>query len=287
MKLSPKIRNFIVIALVVLMAASYVYENYISQPETVDGEIRIHSIDVGQGDSTLVMAPGGNLLIDAGTNSSEDDLIAYLESVGVYEIEYFILTHPHEDHIGGADAVIGACKVKNVIMTEFTSSSRTYENVLDALEASTDTNVIECEAGAEYNIGEMKIRLLGPDPDDLGNDTNNSSIITKITYGRTSMLFTGDAEAAVESDLIEIWGGELDCDFMKLGHHGSTTSNTDGFMDIVTPYIASISCGVDNSYGHPHREILEMLGERNIEYYRTDEMGDIVFVCDGEKIYKK
>ncbi len=287
MKLSPKIRNLIFAVLLVAMAVSYIYDNYIRRPETVDGEIQIHSVDVGQGDSTLIIAPEGNLLIDAGTNASEYDLTAYLDSLGIKEIEYFILTHPHEDHIGGADTVIDSYSVKNVIMTGYTAQGRTYSNLLDSLEESSETNVIECKVGEELSVGDLKIKLLGPIALPNDDNANNASIITKITYGETSMLFTGDAEASVEAELIERWGRELDCDFLKMGHHGSSTSNTDGFMDAVTPYIASVSCGADNSYGHPHREITKMLAERDIEYYRTDKHGSIVFVSDGREIRKK
>ena len=286
-KLPPKVRNIIFAVVFIAAVASFVYENYIREPVTVEGEINIHAIDVGQGDSTLIVAPEGNLLIDAGTNSSETDLLAYLDYHGIDTIDYLILTHPHEDHIGGADAVIENCCVKNVIMTSFTVTGRTYDNLLDALEKSEETNVIECQAGAEYAVGEMKIKLLGPDPTELGDDANNSSIITKITYGESSLLFTGDAESSVEKHLIAQWGQELDCDFLKMGHHGSSTSNCDDFVDAVSPYMSVVSCGKDNSYGHPHREIVSMLKNKNIEYYRTDRDGSIVFVCDGEKISKK
>ena len=285
-KLSPKVRNIIVIVLVVAAALSYVYDSYLREPVTVDGEIVIHSIDVGQGDSTLIMAPEGNLLIDAGTGSSERDLLAYLDGLGIETIDYFILTHPHEDHIGGADAVLENYEVKNIVMTFFTSTSNAYDAVLDALKKNVYINVIECEEGAEYYIGEMKMTLLGPNPDELGDDANNSSIITKVTYGESSLMFTGDAEYVVEARLVSRFRNELDCDFLKLGHHGSSTSSSDVFMDAVTPYLTVISCGEDNSYGHPHREILSMLQKRNIEYYRTDRDGDVVFVCDGEKVYK-
>ncbi len=286
-KLPPKVRNIIFAVVLIAAVVSFVYENYIREPVIVEGEINIHAVDVGQGDSTLIVAPEGNLLIDAGTNSSEPDLLAYLDYHGIDTIDYLILTHPHEDHIGGADAVIENCTVKNVIMTSFAVTGRTYDNLFDALEESTDTSVIECWSGAEYAVGEMKIKLLGPDPTELGDDANNSSIITKITYGESSLLFTGDAESGVEKLLISRWGKELDCDFFKLGHHGSSTSNSDAFMDVVSPYMALVSCGEDNSYGHPHREIVAMLKNRNIEYYRTDKDGSIVFVCDGEKISKK
>lgn len=286
-KLPPKVRNIIIALIVVVAVVSFVYENYIREPVTVEGTIEIHSIDVGQGDSTLIIAPEGNLLIDAGTNASETDLLTYLDFCGIDTIDYFILTHPHEDHIGGADAVFENYEVKNVVLTFFHSTSNAYDALLDALKKSVYTNVIECEAGAEYSIGEMKMKLLGPDPDSLGDDANNSSIITKITYGESSLLFTGDAEYAVEIALVSRWGQELDCDFLKMGHHGSSTSNSQVFVDAVSPYMSVISCGKDNSYGHPHREIIHMLENENIEYYRTDKDGSIVFVCDGKRVYKK
>ncbi|MBE6538211.1 MAG: MBL fold metallo-hydrolase [Ruminococcaceae bacterium] len=251
--------------------------------EIVGGTVEVHVIDVGQGDSILIKTELGNVLIDAGTGDSEE-LSLYLDSQDVSDFEYCIFTHPHEDHIGGADMIIEDYGVRNVIMSPTSTNTATFDRLLDALERS-DANVIEAETGDKYQFGDLEIFILAPVVTDNSRDTNNSSVIARITYGGVRMMFTGDAEHIEEADVLEGYSAAtLDCDFLKMGHHGSSTSSSKAFMDAVTPSVAAISCGIDNSYGHPHRETLEMLRERNIEYHRTDELGSIVYVCDGKTI---
>lgn len=252
--------------------------------ELASGTVEVHVIDVGQGDSILIKTELGNVLIDAGTGDSEEELSLYLDSQNVSDFEYCIFTHPHEDHIGGADMIIEDYGARNVIMSPASTDTATFDRLLDALERS-DANVIEAETGSRYQFGDLEIFILAPVVSDNSRDLNNSSVIARITYGGVRMMFTGDAEHIEEADLLEGYSAAtLDCDFLKMGHHGSSTSSSKAFMDAVTPSVAAISCGIDNSYGHPHRETLEMLRERNIEYHRTDELGSIVYVCDGKTI---
>ena len=282
---SKKSNIFSIIVLVILIIAYGV--NYFKgekAAELIDGTIEVHVIDVGQGDSVLVKTDLGNLLIDAGTGDSENALSQYLDSVGVDSFEYCIFTHPHEDHIGGADMIMDNYDVRNVIISPAVSSTNTFERLLDALERS-ETNIIEATPGEKYSIGDLEIFIMGPAVVGDERDENNTSVITRLTYGAVRMMFTGDAEKLQENDILESYSFvDLDCDFLKMGHHGSSTSSSEDFMNAVSPSVAAISCGKDNSYGHPHREIITLLDERDIEYQRTDLMGDLVYICDGRSI---
>ncbi len=274
----------VIILVILLIVGGIRYIQKEKAAQLVDGSVELHVIDVGQGDSVLIKTDVGNMLIDAGTNDCEQSLSNYLDSVGVDSFEYCIFTHPHEDHIGGADMIMENYDVRNVIISPASASTTTYERLLDSLERSS-ANVIKAMPGEEYSLGDLEIFIMGPIVVGDERDENNTSVITRLSYGGMRMMFTGDAEKIQEMDILDKYSSfELDCDFLKMGHHGSSTSSCEDFMDAVTPSIAAISCGKDNSYGHPHREIVALLEERGIEYHRTDRLGDIVYICDGETI---
>ncbi len=253
------------------------------QPVTLDGEMQLHVIDVGQGDSTLIMSKDGIVLVDAGPGSAEDSLIEYLKDVGITTIDYAIFTHPDEDHIGGADVVINNFEVKNVIMPNATKTTKTFEKMIEAIEQS-NANVIEATSGASYTLGDIAFRILAPNKASY-SATNNYSVVVKLTYGNNTFMLTGDAESESESEILAKYpASELRADFLKVGHHGSSTSTSTAFLTAVSPSIASISCGEDNKYNHPHRETIEKLQGANIKVYRTDLLSTIVFVCDGNTI---
>ena len=253
------------------------------QPVTLDGEMQLHVIDVGQGDSTLIMSKDGIVLVDAGPGSAEDSLVEYLKDVGITTIDYAIFTHPDEDHIGGADVVINNFEVKNVIMPNATKTTKTFEKMIEAIEQS-DANVIEATSGASYTLGDIAFRILAPNKASY-SATNNYSVVVRLTYGNKTFMLTGDAESESESEILAKYpASELRADFLKVGHHGSSTSTSTAFLTAVSPSIASISCGEDNKYNHPHRETIEKLQGANIKVYRTDLLSTIVFVCDGNTI---
>lgn len=253
------------------------------QPVTLDGEMQLHVIDVGQGDSTLIMSKDGIVLVDAGPGSAEDSLVEYLKDVGITTIDYAIFTHPDEDHIGGADVVINNFEVKNVIMPNATKTTKTFEKMIEAIEQS-NANVIEATSGASYTLGDIAFRILAPNKASY-DATNNYSVVVKLTYGNNTFMLTGDAESESESEILAKYpASELRADFLKVGHHGSSTSTSTAFLTAVSPSIASISCGEDNKYNHPHRETIEKLQGANIKVYRTDLLSTIVFVCDGNTI---
>ena len=243
-----------------------------------EGELRVSFIDVGQGDSEFIELPNGEtLLIDAGTNETGADVVNYIESLGYSSIDYVVGTHPHEDHIGGLDDVIRTFDVESVYMPKVTADTKTFEDVLDAV-AEKGLSINTAKAGVSIVDGEdLSVKMLAPVLDEYDN-TNDYSAVIKVVYGDTSFLFTGDAEQYAE-DLIT---GDVDSDVLKVGHHGSSTSTGEAFLERVSPSYAVISCGFDNSYGHPHTETIEKLG--GIPVFRTDEMGTIVATSDGSEI---
>ena len=283
-KLISVIITVVVVIIVSIAGVKFgMNENEKDLPET-DGVFSVHFIDVGQGDCTLIKTDKGNMLIDAGENGNETAILNYLNEQGVTELEYFVATHPHSDHIGGAAEVISGVNIKNIIMPKLSSSNtpttKTYEKMLLAINNS-NANVIAAKPDSEYAFGDVKFIVLSPFEQD--ENLNNMSVTLKLTYGSHSFLFTGDAEKEVEEQLLD-YGYNLKADVFKLAHHGSSTSNSYEFMDVVNPEFAVISYGVDNSYGHPHDETVEMLEEKNITYYSTAQSGDVVIKVVGDSL---
>ena len=284
-----------VVGLLALIAALYFGKDAImgaftsQQPAAPvsGGEVQFHFIDVGQGDAALIRTEAGNILIDAGTNSSEDELKAYLNSYGVTDIEYAIFTHPHEDHIGGADMVLATYNVKNVILPNATATSQTFDRMMDGIEAE-GCKVIEATPDWTFKVGEVIFTILAPISETYSN-TNNYSVVVRVDYGETSVLFTGDAELESEEEMLARYRlkGTLDCDLLKSGHHGSDTSSGQDFLNAVTPTYAVISVGEGNTYDHPKQETLTKYEAMGMKVYRTDKEGSIVFISTGGEPTKK
>lgn len=256
-------------------------------PPVVDGQVEFHFIDVGQGDAALIRTADGNILIDAGTNDSEEALLAYLKAEGVTELTYAVFTHPHEDHIGGADAVLDYCKVENVILPDKTANTKVYTRMMDGIEKN-GSNVIIAEPEATYTVGDLILTILGP----VGSgysDMNNDSVVLRADFGASSVMFTGDAEDVSEEEMVSLYAlsGKLDCDLLKVGHHGSDSSSSEAFLNAVSPELAVISCGKGNDYGHPTQTVLTRLESRNVTYWRTDLLGSIVIISDGTTLTKE
>lgn len=250
-------------------------------------EVQFHFIDVGQADAALIRTAQGDILIDAGTNASEEALKAYLDNLGVTELKYAVFTHPHEDHIGGADMILTTYQVDCVILPDVTQNSKTYTRMMDAIE-ERNIDVIEATPGKTFTVGEVKCTILAP----IGTaytGLNDYSVVLRADYGDTSVLYTGDAEVGSEGEMVERYRltGELDCDILKVGHHGAKTSSSAAFLELVTPVDAVISCGEGNTYGHPTGEALAALAKVNATVHRTDLEGSIVFVSTGGEPTKK
>lgn len=252
-----------------------------SNGSSVNGKLKVHYINVGQGDSILVQQGDKNMLIDAGTNASTSSLISYLRSQNIKKIDYLVLTHPHEDHIGGADAVIKTFEIGSIYMPKVTANTATFRDVVKAMNAK-GLKALQPVIGTNYNLGQAACEILGP-VTTVNGDLNTYSIVIKVTFGNNKFLFTGDAQASNEQDMINK-GFDLSADVLKLGHHGSHTSTSQNFLNKVNPKYAIISCGVDNDYGHPHKETMDRLKRKNVIVYRTDESGTIVAESDGNNI---
>lgn len=273
---------WVTVLVVVIACGAYLLYDFMTRPEIPEGQLSVHFIDVGQGDCELLSTSEGTVLIDSGTTESQYELSSYL-SQNVTEIDYLILTHPHEDHIGGAAQVIRDISVKNVIMPDAVSDSAAFERLLDAMEEKSITGIV-AEAGDEYTLGDLKLTLLSPISEEY-DDTNNYSIVLRADYGEDSFLFTGDAETLVENELLENYPvSALDCDVLKVGHHGSNTSSSEKFLDAVTPDIAVIGVGKDNDYGHPKENILERLNKYCSRILRTDTDGTVILTSEGQGI---
>ena len=270
-------------AVFVIVAAIFIWDVWIrGNRQDLSAECEFHFIDVGQGDSTLIVTEDAAVLIDAGPTDAAETTARYIRGY-TDTIDYMILTHPHEDHIGGAVKIINSLEVKNVIMTDASNDVVTFSRLIGVIEDS-GVRVIEAQVGNTYDVGGIGLRILAPLAD--LDDFNEYSVVTRVEYENVSAIVTGDAESGSEELMLETYtSGELDADILKLGHHGSNTSSTSEFLAAVSPRWAIASCGQDNSYGHPHQQTLERARELGIPVLRTDEMGTIIFATDGEDLW--
>ncbi|MCM1991983.1 MBL fold metallo-hydrolase [Oceanirhabdus seepicola] len=247
----------------------------------VEGKLKVHYIDVGQADAILIEQEGKYMLIDAGNNDDKEILLSYLKSNGVKRLEYVIGTHPHEDHIGSLDAVIEKFEIGKVLMPKVTHTTKTFKDVVSETKKK-GLKFTTPKIGDTFELGEGKFTVLAPNSSEY-KDLNEYSIVIRFEYGNRSFMFTGDAEAHSEKEIINN-GLELRSDVLKAGHHGSRSSSSNEFLKKVKPKYAIISCGKDNDYGHPHKEIIERYNKLGIKMLRTDKLGTIVCLSDGESI---
>jgi competence protein ComEC len=219
------------------------------------------------------------MLIDTGNRDDSQLITGYLDDLGITELKYIVFTHPHEDHIGSGEAIISQVSVDRIYkMGEYDSS------IASSLESAIKNQGIESvtpSSGDTAKLGSCIINFIGP----LNNysDINDDSICLKITFGNTSMLFTGDASSTAERDMIDE-GLDLETDILQVGHHGSNQSSSYYFLRESNPKYAVISCGVNNMYGHPHDEVLSRLNDLGADVFRTDEQGTIIATSDGVSI---
>jgi len=248
----------------------------------LEGTLAAHFLDVGQGDACLVVCPDETvLLIDAGPSSAANVVVGYLRDLDIERIDHLVFTHPHADHIGSGAAVLEAFDVSNVYMPRTGHTSQTYENLLLAIKDEGLT-VTEAKAGKVlFEKQNLKAEFIGPVK--AYDDLNDWSAVIALTYGDRVFVFTGDAEAAAEADML---AAQLvpDGDCLKVGHHGSSTSSTKAFLQAISPEVAVICVGADNRYGHPTAETLARLEAVGAEVYRTDQHGTVVVSTDGTSL---
>jgi competence protein ComEC len=250
--------------------------------------LKIAFLDVGQGDSILIQAPNGQtMLIDGGrsTNLANTIIIPKLQEWGAKQVDVLIPTHPDQDHIAGLAGVLENFPVKLAALTGQVHATQIYERLLTDIR---DKNIeaLQVRTGTTIPFDpSVKLEVLNPNDDQVSSDdTNNASIVIKLTYGNTSFLLTGDAEMSANKAILDR-GFDVRSTVLKLGHHGSRTSTNEDWLTKVQPQLGIISAGKDNSFGHPHPEVIAALEKLGIQYIRTDEHGTITVTSDGTTIH--
>lgn len=275
------------IVLAVILAALLVWYFIDGQTggQVPAGECEITMIDVGQGDAFLLRSGDKTVLIDTGPVSGREKLDAFLAGAGVGRIDCMILTHPHEDHIGNAHYIIKNYTVARVMMPDATTNTYCFEKLLRAAD-NAGLEIEVPETGDVYEIGEMKFTVLFAPSEVPEDDLNLYSPIIRLDFGGVSALFTGDAEKWNEAEAIKRARPLLDCDILKVAHHGSDTSNSEEFIAAVSPAVGLISCEKGNEYGHPHAKALKTFKKYGVTLYRTDRESTVTVVIDGDGFRK-
>ena len=245
----------------------------------------VHIIDVGQGDSIFIQTPEDKrILIDAGDEEAEHTVYSYLKRRGVKKIDVLIATHPDTDHIGSMDYIIDKFKISHFYMPDAKTDSEAFYNLLDScrdknlkIEYLTKGDILKIDSSTTMEI---------LSPSTITDKNNLNSIVSLLNYKGYEFLFTGDAEKENESEILSSCNLP-DIEFLKAGHHGSSSSSTKEFVERVKPEAVAISCGYNNDYGHPHRSVLDTFRENGSVVYRTDKNGTLVFYCDENGIFTK
>jgi competence protein ComEC len=253
-----------------------------------DRYLQVHFLDVGQGDAILIETPGGReILIDGGRDSSV--LSGLTQKLGFFDrtLDMVVGTHPDLDHIGGLIDVLKRYKVDTILTTENTGESSAAA-LYNKLKTQEGAEIRNARRGQTYTLDEgVILSVLFPESDPTDMESNTSSIVLKLTHGSSTFLFTGDSPKNIEEYLVLVEGEYLKSDVLKVGHHGSRTSTSELFLDEVAPTYAVISAGKDNSYGHPHVEVTDLLFNKRVHILETAKEGTITFFSDGENMWKK
>jgi len=292
--MNKKIKKLIIrLGSAALLAVLALTINYFIQPDdkptsgdptTLVGELEVHFIDVGQGDSILIKDNSHAMLIDAGENDKGEIVLDYLKSQKVEKLDYIIGTHPHSDHIGGLDTVIEKMNVDYIIMPKVAHTTKTYGDLLDAIQAK-NIAVKQAKVGDTYSLGDANFTILSPSSPTY-DEMNNYSVGIKLTLGKISFVMAGDAEKLSETEITKT-GIDLSADVLKLSHHGASNAINEDFYNAVHPKFAVISVGKDNDYNHPNPKTLLAMMNHGIKIFRTDVQGSIVFRTDGTTLINK
>lgn len=240
-------------------------------------------MDVGQADAALIYSNGCSAVIDAGLTSSADDISADLKSADIKDIDALLITHLHMDHAGALAKIAMSFPIDNLIIPNRDSSAEAMPTVNEAEKrvVAEKGKVFTATEGMNFNIGEFEVTVLAYFPD--ATKENDRSVITMAKIGNKKFLFTGDAEKATESDLLTE-KLNIDCNVLKVGHHGSNSSSTAAFLKAASPEYAAISVGKDNMYSHPSNKTVTALKNCGAKVYRTDKNGDISFYVENGNI---
>lgn len=258
---------------------SYEDSNEPSVEPPINSSFAVHFIDVGQADSALILCDGESMLIDGGNVSDSGILYTYLKKNKITNLNYVIATHAHEDHVGGLAGALNYADAETVYCPVTSYDSEAFRNFVKYTEKS-GASVTVPKVGQSFKLGSATAVILGCNSTD---ETNNSSIVIKITYGETSFLFTGDAEREAEQIILES-GANLSSTVLKVGHHGSESSTTYPFLREIMPSYAVISVGEGNMYGHPTESLLSRLKDAEVKVFRTDLQGTVICESDGKTV---
>ena len=272
--------NLSIILLIAICIALFTSCTQDTTKSIADDGLEVHFMDVGQADSILLVSSDKAMLIDAGDTDAENVIIPYIKNLGIEKLDVVIFTHPHKDHIGSGASVIENFDIGNIYMSSKTTTTKTFEKLLDSIELK-GADIIIPSVGEKIEFGNCDVTVLGPVKE--YNEINDNSIVVKVEYNDIKFLFTGDMEENSEKDIIDSLV-DLDVDVLKVAHHGSTTSSSYVFLREVNPKYAVISSGIDNDYNHPHEKILSRLNDVGAEILRTDKMGTIVAKVDGKEL---
>ena len=247
---------------------------------TQAGTLTVTWLDVGQGDAAVIQCGGQSMLIDGGKPEKSSYIYAWLQQHGLSYLDVIVATHVDADHIGGLSGALNYASVGTAYCPETTGTTETFQSFVKYL-AQRGKQITVPTAGETFALGGAQVQILGPLH--RAEDSNDNSIVLKVSFGATSFLFTGDAERAEEQDLLNA-GVNLQSTVLKVGHHGSDTSTSYPFLRAVAPQYAVISVGAGNSYGHPTEAVLSRLRDAGVTTFRTDMQGEITAVSDGQTV---
>lgn len=252
----------------------------ISVNKSQTSDLEVHFLDVGQGLSIFARSDGQTLIYDGGDRSTSSFVVSYLKKQGVKEIDYLISSHYDADHLAGLIGCLNAFDIHHVISSDYEHDTKLYTSFIDAVQ-DNDLTMQHPQTGTEFAFGSGRITVLAPD--EIVNDSNANSVVIKLTNGDHSFIFTGDADHKSEavmcsSDL------DLSCDVLSISHHGSATATSYEFLQETLPETAVISAGKNNSYGHPHRDVMDKLESMEIDIYRSDIQGTVIAVSNGTEL---
>src|SRR5664280_1043224 len=243
------------------------------------GNLTVHFLDVGQGDSILLEHGDDTMLIDSGEIGKGDDVAAYVKSEGIKSLNYVVATHPHSDHIGGMSVILNDFSIGHFIDGGYPYTSKTYENMLTTIDKKNIPFMTPKRGDKiDFSTG-IDVQVLNPGSTYFTEDVNQNSVVLKITDGKVTFLLMGDAGLEAESAIMGA-GYNVDADILKVGHHGSRTASGASFISAVSPAVSVIEVGAGNDYGHPHQETLDRL-QKVSKVYRTDLDGTITITTDG------
>lgn len=273
----------IVLAVILLFCFFYTKEDKGAELENFKPQqnaMEVHFLDVGQGLAILVQQGDEVLIYDGGDRKMSSFVVAYLQDLGITEIDYMISSHYDSDHVSGLIGCLKAFDVKNVIGSNYKHNNSAYSSFMNAVKRE-ELEVQYLAVGTEIPFGDAVITILSPK--EITEDSNANSVAIKLSYGESDFIFTGDADYASECNMVAS-GIDLDCEVLSLTHHGSSSGNSSLFLEKTNPENAVISCGKGNDYGHPHVEVVELLEAMEIDLFRSDVQGTVIATTDGKTI---